>query len=51
MARRSSIHDFSLARARRANKMYRMNAEQKKQWMQEQLGSRYSRNAKGLVVK
>lgn len=47
---RKDIHEFTFARARRAAKLSRMDAEQKKQWMQEQLtGMRYARNARGLV--
>lgn len=50
MARRKDIHEFSFARARRAARIGKMNAEQKRQWMQEQLlGTQYARNARGLV--
>lgn len=50
MARRKDIHEFSFARARRAAKLSRMDAEQKRQWMQEQLqGKQYARNARGLI--
>lgn len=50
MARRKDIHEFSFARARRAAKIGRMDAEQKRHWMQEQLqGKQYARNARGLI--
>jgi hypothetical protein len=50
MARRKDIHEFSFARARRAARLSRMDAEQKRQWMQEQLqGTEYARSAMGLV--
>ena len=62
MARRKDIHEFSFARARRAHldisdgllrialQTAAMDAEQKRQWMQEQLqGKQYARNARGLI--
>lgn len=50
MARSKDIHEFSFARARRAAKIGRLNAEQKRQWMQEQLqGTENVRRARGLI--